>query len=72
MSGVSRRNFQGMMLTVETATNASSAPAALEIKNLVKRRKDAAKTARIVKLSVTPNTASPDACPPPVIMLAIQ
>jgi DNA-binding MarR family transcriptional regulator len=46
------------MLTVEMATNASSIPAALDMKNLVKRRKHAAKTARIVKLSVTPKTAS--------------
>jgi hypothetical protein len=46
------------MLTVEMATNASSAPAALDMKNLVKRRKQAEKTARMVKLSVTPNTAA--------------
>jgi DNA-binding MarR family transcriptional regulator len=52
------------MLTVEMATNASSAPAALDMKNLVKRRKHAATTARIVKLSVTPKTAALLAWPP--------
>jgi DNA-binding MarR family transcriptional regulator len=46
------------------ATNASSIPAALDMKNLVKRRKHAAKTARIVKVSVTPKTASLCAWPP--------
>jgi hypothetical protein len=58
VSGVPREIVPGI-LTVDTATNASSAPAALEMKNLVKRRKHAAMTASMVKLSVTPNTASP-------------
>lgn len=46
------------MLTVEIAANVSSAPAALEMKNRVERRRLAAKTARMVKLNVTPKTAS--------------
>lgn len=45
-------------LTVDTATNASSAPAALETKRRVKRRKHVAKTARTVKVSVTPKIAA--------------
>jgi acyl-CoA thioesterase FadM len=56
------------MLTVEMATNASSAPAALEMKSLVKRRNDAVTTARIVNVSVTPKTASPCAWPPAAML----
>lgn len=55
-------------LTVEIATNASSAPAALEMKNRVKRRRPAAITARMVKLSVMPKTAWGLAWPPDVML----